>query len=155
MPEGSANTRLDVSQRAAVRGLRRYLRRSGYMRVPDMARRQQEKSLYKKGFELRFIVYSLRELAEVRRLLRRIDLVPGRPYLKHSQAVLPLYGARQVQHLLPLVRGRCRDPDSISTRPGRRRRPRHDMQTTKKLRTQSISRLLAHFSARPRPSGPL
>lgn len=73
------------------------------MRKPNMARRRAERSRYKKGPEVRFVVYSSTELAEVRRLLRRLELSPGRPYPKHSQTVLPLYGTEQVRRLLSLV----------------------------------------------------
>ena len=96
------------------------------MREPNMVRRREEKSEYKKGPEVRFVVYSKPELAEVRRLLRRLDLAPGRPYPKHSQIVLPLYGTERVQRLLSLVREVCNDRRPIPTRRGRRRPPPPD-----------------------------
>ncbi len=66
--------------------------RSGYMRVPNAERRDEEKQAYKKGYEIRLVVDTKRELADVRRLLRQLELKGGKPFQKGNRWVQPIYG---------------------------------------------------------------
>jgi hypothetical protein len=65
---------------------------SGYMRVPNMDRREEEPGEYKKGYEIRLIARTKRDLAVIRRLLREVGLKAGKPFPKHSRWVQPVYG---------------------------------------------------------------
>ncbi len=47
---------------------------------------------YKKGWEVRLLVYTAEELAEVRTLLARCGLRAGEPYAKGQRTVQPVYG---------------------------------------------------------------
>jgi len=73
--------------------LRAAFRRGGYVRVPNMAKRQAVGAqTYKKGYEVRFVLSTQAELNEVRRLLRTAELRPGKPFMKHSKWIQPVYG---------------------------------------------------------------
>ena len=69
-----------------------FYRRNGYMRVPNQALREDAPRAYKKGYEIRLVARSQRELSTMRRLLRQVDLRPGKPFPKHNQWVQPVYG---------------------------------------------------------------
>jgi hypothetical protein len=69
-----------------------FFRRNGYMRVPNQALREDAPRAYKKGYEIRLVARSQRELSTMRRLLRQVDLRPGKPFPKHNQWVQPVYG---------------------------------------------------------------
>lgn len=76
------------------------LRRSGYARVADLEKRKQLGSAaYKKGYEVRFVVGTKEELARVRRLLKAAGFDPGKPFLKHTKLVQPVYGRAAVERL--------------------------------------------------------
>jgi len=66
--------------------------RHGYMRVPNETRRKEEGSKYKKGYEIRLVAKTQREIAMLRRLLRRAGLKGGKPFKKHNRWVQPIYG---------------------------------------------------------------
>lgn len=69
------------------------------MRVPDPARRKPGSRIYKKGYEMRFVVETEGELREVQKLLRTAGVKMGRPYPKHSRLVQPVYGKAAVVFL--------------------------------------------------------
>ncbi|TVS20727.1 MAG: hypothetical protein EA424_02505 [Planctomycetaceae bacterium] len=69
-----------------------FYRRNGYMRVPNETLREDAPREYKKGYEIRLIARSQRELMAMRRLIRQVDLRPGKPFSKHNQWVQPIYG---------------------------------------------------------------
>lgn len=69
-----------------------FYRRNGYMRVPNEALREDAPREYKKGYEIRLIARSQRELTAMRRMIRQVDLRPGKPFPKHKQWVQPIYG---------------------------------------------------------------
>ncbi|MFQ6114631.1 MAG: hypothetical protein ACE5NG_11210 [bacterium] len=62
------------------------------MRVPNDARREEEPHDYKKGYEIRLLANTRREIMAIRRLLRQVGLKGGRPFKKHNQWVQPIYG---------------------------------------------------------------
>lgn len=66
--------------------------RNGYMRVPNIERRDEDKQSYKKGYEIRIVVRTQRELVSVRQLLRQLELKAGKPFMKANQWVQPIYG---------------------------------------------------------------
>ena len=65
---------------------------NGYVRVPDDTRREEEPRTYKKGYEIRLLGNTQREIAAIRRLLRQVGLKGGKPFRKHNQWVQPVYG---------------------------------------------------------------
>ncbi|HEV3023661.1 MAG TPA: hypothetical protein VGX76_14400 [Pirellulales bacterium] len=81
-----------------------FFRRNGYTRWQDARRKQREGyNIYKKGDEVRLVAESLRELALVRRLLRRAGFRPGRPFRKGNQYRQPLYGRQAVARFLTFI----------------------------------------------------
>ncbi len=87
--------------------LAQFFRQSGYIRRPDVERREQlGYTRYKKGYEVRLVVRTQRELAQVRRLVRQAGFAPGKPFQKHHQLVQPVYGKAAVDYFLTLLRQR-------------------------------------------------
>lgn len=79
--------------RPAERLLAARFAESGYIRRPNAARIKEGRQEYKKGTEVRLVVETRAELAEVRTALRAMGLRPGRPFQKHTRFVQPVYGA--------------------------------------------------------------
>jgi hypothetical protein len=70
-----------------------FYRRNGYLRLPDEDRQQSEGPRnYKKGYEIRFVAMSKKELATIRRLLKTAGFKPGNPFPKVHRYVQPVYG---------------------------------------------------------------
>ena len=81
-----------------------FFRRNGYTRWQDAGRQRREDYWgYKKGDEVRLVAESLRELALIRRLLRRAGFRPGRPFRKGRQYRQPVYGRQAVASFLALI----------------------------------------------------
>ncbi len=72
-------------------------RRNGYCRVPRDERREQLRTKYKKGWEVRLVLKDEAELDEAGRLLARAGLNAGSPFRKASQWVQPVYGKKAVE----------------------------------------------------------
>ena len=72
-------------------------RESGYMRVPNLNRREKEPRDYKKGYEIRIAADTLREIREIRKLLRQVDIQGGKPFKKHSRWIQPIYGKEEMR----------------------------------------------------------
>ncbi len=81
------------------------------MRVPNLERREKESATYRKGYEIRFVVATKRQLAEIRRLLRRVGFKPGKPFQKHSRWVQPVYGRHVMQQFRSWMKQHGVDPD--------------------------------------------
>ena len=73
------------------------LQRNGCFRFPRQDLRQKLGQRYKKGWETRFVLESVTELLEVRRLVHRLGLRPGRSYRKGNKWVQPIYGEHAVK----------------------------------------------------------
>jgi hypothetical protein len=80
----------------ASRRLAELFRRNGYYRLPNTKRREEMRTLYKKGWEVRLILRSQRELREARRLLKLAGLRGGRPWRKGKRWAQPVYGKEAV-----------------------------------------------------------
>jgi hypothetical protein len=76
--------------------LLRWFERGGYIRCCDPKRRVREGDAYKKGYEVRFVLDSEKNLQEVRRLLTAAGIRPGKPFRKHQRYVQPVYGRSTV-----------------------------------------------------------
>jgi len=92
----------DPSEPEAI--LAKYLRRNGYVRVPNPKRRERDGQAYKKGYEVRFVARSTLEINEIRRALVAMDLEPAKPFAKHQQMIQPVYGKQALERLRSLCR---------------------------------------------------
>ncbi|TWE17519.1 hypothetical protein [Kitasatospora atroaurantiaca] len=73
----------------------------GYVRQPDLARRNGEDGhTYKKGWEVRFTARTEEEIAEIRDLVIAAGFAPARPFFKGHQLIQPVYGIAAVQAYL-------------------------------------------------------
>jgi hypothetical protein len=96
-----------------------FFRRNGYMRVPNQALREDAPRAYKKGYEIRLVARSQRELSTMRRLLRQVDLRPGKPFPKHNQWVQPVYGRDSMDRFKSWVEQYARIRDGKKAPTGR------------------------------------
>jgi hypothetical protein len=95
-----------------------FFERNGYVRRVNMSRRKSEGSqAYKKGDEVRLTADSRKELAEIRRLLKRAGFQLARPFRKSLQYRQPVYGRPEVARFLELI-----SRTSVAA-PSARRRP--------------------------------
>lgn len=93
-----------ATTRRLLRQLASYFFRNGYMRVQNEGRLAKEGRRYKKGDEIRFAAQSRAELGVIRQLLRRAGFKPGKPFEKGKQYRLPVYGRKEVQRFLDLMK---------------------------------------------------
>ena len=92
------------SSPAVRRRLRELFNRNGYARLQNLQRLETEGRLYKKGEEVRFVLFTRTELREVRRLLKAAGFDPGTPYRKTpTQWCQPVYGKKQTARLAGLL----------------------------------------------------
>jgi hypothetical protein len=90
--------------KAVARQLANFYLRSGYGRVQNKQRYSRDgPAQYKKGDEIRLVVYSDEELDRVQELLDRAGFHAGQPFPKHSRWVQPIYGKAQVVRFLEMV----------------------------------------------------
>lgn len=87
-----------------ITALASLFRRNGYVRWPSQVRRATDgHARYKKGYEVRLVSGSVRELRAIRRLLRAAGFTPGRPFVKARQWRQPIYGRQAVARFLDLI----------------------------------------------------
>lgn len=86
----------------AIRVLRRYYKRNGYVRVPDASRKMREGSGYKKGYEVRLVAHDRDELRAIRDLLRDAGFHVPRSFTKQRQIIQPVYGMEAVRVIAQL-----------------------------------------------------
>lgn len=95
---------MKTDQRTARAVLVASFRRNGYVRRPNLERLAAEGyQQYKKGYEVRLVASSLRELRDLRRALLQTGFTPERPFRKAQQYRLPIYGRQAVARFLKLV----------------------------------------------------
>ncbi|MBL8693039.1 MAG: hypothetical protein JNJ88_02990 [Planctomycetes bacterium] len=104
-----------------MRRLAEFFDRNGYARWQSPSRREKEGwQRYKKGDEVRLVASSAAELEEIRDLLRRAGIHPGRPFVKGRQFGQPIYGRQAVEQFFTLIerpRGVARGSPPKSARP--------------------------------------
>jgi len=81
------------------RRLARFYQRNAYTREPQPLRLLEGHRAYRKGWEVRFILRDLDEVTIVESLLRQLGFHPGKPFAKHSNWVVPVYGQEVVESL--------------------------------------------------------
>jgi hypothetical protein len=81
------------SQTEARSELKKRFAERGYVRKPDLDRRTEEGSItYRKGYEVRLPCDSKAEATRVAKLLRIVELKPGKPFAKGAGFAVPIYG---------------------------------------------------------------
>lgn len=96
--------------RADAVALRVLARAGRYVRKPASDRAEEGTSVYKKGWELRFVVKTSAEMPKVQRAVKANGFTPGKGFEKANQYVVPVYGRAAVlffeKHLNGLSSGR-------------------------------------------------
>lgn len=90
-------TKKILSLAQARSALIEFYNRNGYKRVPDRDRREEEPQDYKKGYEIRLVANTQRELRMIRQLLRQVELKGGNPFRKVNRWVQPIYGKEAME----------------------------------------------------------
>ncbi len=90
--------------RDARKFLRLMFRRNGYLRLPDATRRESDGQHYKKGYEVRLMSDTKKELRETRRALRQLGFKTPNVFTKGLKFVQPIYGKTAVEAFCKLVR---------------------------------------------------
>ncbi len=93
-----------TNQQKDLKLLKQLFERNACVRVPNAERRAaRDGARYKKGYEVRFSLSDEDELEATLRALYRLDFTPGRPYIKNTQIVQPLYGRAQLERFCELI----------------------------------------------------
>ena len=80
-----------------------FFQRNGYLRLPNPVRQEQEgHQVYKKGYEVRLVAGSERELQQIRSLLHQAGFKAGKPFVKGQQWIQPIYGREGVERFCEL-----------------------------------------------------
>lgn len=76
----------------------------GCARIRDLAKRELHTSLkYKKGYEIRLPVSTTEEKLTLLEALELLGFRAGKPYPKHRQFIIPIYGKQQVEKFADLL----------------------------------------------------
>ena len=93
-----------TNEQKDIRLLQEFFDRNAYLRFPNVKRRIADGgNIYKKGYEVRLVLLDEDELETVLRMLYRLEFVPGKPFIKSSRIIQPIYGRAQVEHFCQLV----------------------------------------------------
>ncbi|MCL6623366.1 MAG: hypothetical protein K6T17_01960 [Fimbriimonadales bacterium] len=87
---------------SAIRVLRRYYKRNGYVRLPDTSRKGKKGTGYKKGYEVRLVAHDRDELRAIRDLLRDAGFRVPKFFTKQTRIVQPVYGIEAVRVIAQL-----------------------------------------------------
>lgn len=89
---------------AAIRRLAALFHANGYVRRPNPDKKAARESHgYHKGYEVRLVLVSERELDEARGLLTALGFRLASPHAKGNQFRQPIYGKAAVERFLALV----------------------------------------------------
>ena len=95
--------------------LREYFKGRGYLKIKKPSRTSHG------SYELRFSTSNSKERARVQEAMRTLGFKSGRTFAKHTQAILPYYGAEQVEAFRKIVGVRKKAALPKRKRFGRRR----------------------------------
>ncbi|MBI4729708.1 MAG: hypothetical protein HY775_09460 [Acidobacteria bacterium] len=110
----------EKSRKDAEQVLREAFARDGYVRVPDLRRRQElGSSTFKKGWEVRLVADTEDELWLLRSCLLVVGFSPGASFRKVRRRVLPVYGRSAVEWFAPSSRGGAPGRAARRGNPGR------------------------------------
>lgn len=103
---------MGMNRRSARALVNESLKLYGYFRLPNQARLEDGPRLYKKGYECRLSADSKEEAERLIQALESLGIRPGKPFAKHRQVVVPVYGLEQIRVLIkPFLRGRPPEPN--------------------------------------------
>ena len=77
---------------------------SSIVRSGERKRLEEEGQTYKKGYEVRLVVSTLREAAQIRKSLKEVGLKGGKPFKKAKQWAQPVYGQAAVKYFQRFVK---------------------------------------------------
>lgn len=83
----------------------------GSKREPDPILRKEGKGSYKKGYELRFVVCSEEELAELRQCLQNAGFKPSAPFRKSTRILQPVYGKENMERFMAIYAAYLKHPE--------------------------------------------
>ncbi|MBI2565586.1 MAG: hypothetical protein HYV63_00955 [Candidatus Schekmanbacteria bacterium] len=93
-----------LTKREAIAELAERFQRNGHVRHPSAERRKEAGTIvYKKGYEVRLIAHSEKELAHIQKLLDLLGFRFGEPYPQAGHFRQPIYGREQVERFLSLI----------------------------------------------------
>ena len=95
-----------MEQRQATDRLIALVRERGYFRVASAAKRKKRKLKYKRGWETRIPAEDKAEAQTIQQIIRDAGFKPGRPFQKHNQFIVPLYGKEPTLRLQEIVSGK-------------------------------------------------
>ena len=81
-----------------------YFARNGYLRGRSTDRLDEGHETYKKGWEVRLVLHSSTEVDEVRKLIERAGMRPGKVFQKHQCWIQPIYGREAAMRFKSLPR---------------------------------------------------
>jgi hypothetical protein len=73
-------------------------------RVPNYKRRENEKSEYKKGYEIRISLKDIEEIRKIKAILNGKEIGTGKPYGKNKRMVLPIYGFKNTEEFRKTIK---------------------------------------------------
>lgn len=80
-----------------------FFKRNGHFRIPDKKRKKEGSQVYKKGYEIRLLAATKKELKIIIILLKKSGFKPGKPFTKGNQFVQPVYGKEAVKNFRHLL----------------------------------------------------
>ncbi len=95
--------------------LREYFKERGYLKIKKPSRTSHG------SYELRFSTSHAKEKVKVLEAMKVLGFTPGRVFAKHSQTIVPYYGAEQVEAFKKMVGVRKKAATPKRKRFGRRR----------------------------------
>jgi len=75
--------------------------RNGCIRLPSKKRKKEGES-YKKGYEIRWTAFSKKEAYQIIKMLKSLEIKPGKSYEKNNRVVIPVYNKEVVTGFLGL-----------------------------------------------------
>ncbi len=81
--------------------LEEFFRRNGYVRAPNQHLKQKLGAKYHKGWEIRFVLRTPKELTQVQQLLCDAGFKCGNHFTKHGRLILPVYGRHAADYFRP------------------------------------------------------
>lgn len=91
------------SPRTVAKQLARIFDERGYVRRPNADRVADEPLTYKKGWEVRLVVDTHKELQELRALLKMVGFNLSKPHRATNRWRQPIYGKAEVERFLKMI----------------------------------------------------
>jgi len=112
--------------------------RNGCIRLPSKKRKKEGES-YKKGYEIRWTAFSKKEASLIVKMLKSLEIKPGRSYEKNNRVVIPVYNKEVVTGFLGLEGENTQEektskkkPKPVASRKTSKKKPAAQRKKTKK-----------------------